>query len=187
MQLRQWQLCVLWVMLGALAVGCGGRATDTPVPTETPVPTQTLTPTRTIVPTETPTPTEAPMSAPADFTQVVLIEESTLGGINATLTIDVDAGTLALEKKDADPVEGELAAGQVEALAALIDEVSFFDFEEDYIPANGTCCDFVYYNIAVTRGGETFNVRASNENMPDGFRAVLTYIQDLKAAAVSSE
>jgi hypothetical protein len=132
--------------------------------------------------TETPEPTSTE-AAPA-LTEVVLFEEQIgLGDptVIYTLTLNLEAGTYILETDDAAPVEGEVTTGQIDSIAALLDEVGFYDFDEDYIPEDGSCCDFVYYTIQVTRDGETYSVRGSDTENPEGFLAVREALREIAA------
>lgn len=132
-------------------------------------------------PTATPEPTAAP--APAGVTEIVLTADSALGGLSATVvttTFHVEAGTFTIESTEDGVVrEGAVDPGALAAVTALVDEVGFFDLETNYIPEDGTCCDLIAYVITVTKDGQTHSVRASNENMPDGFRTLLRQLQAL--------
>lgn len=156
MQVRWWHIFVALTGVLCVAAACSGSPTATPPPTETP--------------------------APAGLTTITLREDSSLGGLSTnmkTTTIDAQTGAFVIEATNADPVEGAISAEDLATLAALIEETEFFSFDADYIPSDGTCCDLVAYIIAITRDGETYSVRASNENMPDGFRTLLGRIQAL--------
>ena len=127
-----------------------------------------------------PTPTATPQ--PTGPTQIVLVADGSLGGLVAylrTTTIDMKTGAFTVESASAEPVTGSVPAADREALAALVEETGFLDYEADYIPIDGTCCDLVAYTVTVTVGGESHSVRASDENMPEGFRTLLSRIQAL--------
>lgn len=153
---KHWQIVGALVTLVTLIAGCTTNPTATPPPTHTP--------------------------APAGLSQIVLLADHSLGGLSSdtkTTTIDTLAGTFLIERTSADPVKGVLSEDDFEALAALIAEVSFFDLEANYIPDDGTCCDLIAYTVTVTQNGQTYSVRASDSNMPDGFRRLLGRILTL--------
>ncbi|MBN1287308.1 MAG: hypothetical protein JXB47_18050 [Anaerolineae bacterium] len=125
-----------------------------------------------------PTPTDTPQ--PEGITRIVLSKESVgLGDSTVVymLTIDPAAGTFELETKDKDPAAGEISAGSVDELSALLDEVGFYEFDADYIPPDGSCCDLIYYTIAITKDGQTFSVRGSDSESPEGYLDVLVHIE----------
>jgi hypothetical protein len=131
------------------------------------------------------TPTPTPIAIVPELSEVVLFEEQI--GLSDpvvvyTLTLDFKAGTYILETEDAEPVEGELTDGQIGRITALLDEVGFYEFDEDYIPEDGSCCDFVYYTIQVTRDGETYSVRGSDTENPEGFLSVHEALREIPAS-----
>lgn len=129
------------------------------------------------VPTATPEPV-------GGVTKIVLSKESVgLGDptVTYTLTLDAETGTFVLEEQDVDSVEGEVEAETLENLITQLDEVGFYEFEEDYIPADGSCCDLVYYTIAVTKDDEIYQVRGSESERPEGFLDVLASIEAVAA------
>jgi hypothetical protein len=131
------------------------------------------------------TPTPTPTAVAPVLDEVVLFEEQVgLGDptVVYTLTIDFETGTYTLETEDSEPVEGEVPAGQIDRITALLEQVGFYEFDEDYIPEDGSCCDFVYYTIQVTRDGETYSVRGSDTENPEGFLSVHEALREIPSS-----
>lgn len=123
---------------------------------------------------------DAPASA--GLTKLTLTETVALGGsggeVYLSVAIDAAAGTILVERRGADPVEGAISAEDVAALEALLEEVGFFDMRPDDVPASG-CCGAAIFEVTVERDHEVFRVRASEETRPDALYRVLTHVRSL--------
>ncbi len=125
--------------------------------------------------------------ASTGLTRVTLTETPMFGSGDTgvaylTVTVDVPAGRLRVERRNADPVESTLPASDVAALTALVEEADFFHLRSVYLSSDKNCCGVVHYTVTVERAGEAFSV-TSDGAAPEGYHDIVRFLEAISMAA----
>ena len=114
-------------MLLLLLAGCGAGDTGNPTTTSEPV---------------------------VEFGDVTLIRSGGFAGFTTTVTVHQD-GTVIVVENSAAPRESVLPEAELHRLHGMVGSPEFAALLDTYVPPEGVCCDFFFYEVTAEVGHKT--------------------------------